>query len=434
MSLLKLVSKDLKIVLSDRKAFITLIAMPIILFSILSFALAGSFSDNSGSVWKLNIGLVKLYDFDEDLKSNTYFSEDDLLELENILFDVLNHEDLDFIEYEVLSYDAAIEKLENNDLSSIVVLPQSYLANLAMNMSPMFRMPVDIEIIRNPNKTYSSDITENIIRQVMNQMNQIMIAGKVTYESLNYYNIEEEIIDYVLEEFQTRSYDPVKINLEDYTIDQLKTVNSGQYYSTAMIAMFLLFGASYGAKFMLVEKKEFTLQRQHMAGISDMKIVSGKMILIFLIAIMQIGIMILTSTLGFKVYWGEPLYVVLVTLLVALAVTGFGAILAAVSLKTESLKALNMLESGIFQIIALFGGSYFPLFLMPIWFQTISKILINGAALDAYQKVMMDSPFIEILPALISLSFNAVVFLLIGIIMINKQPKNTLPKEEVTLW
>lgn len=433
MSLLRLVKKDLKIVLSDKKAFVILIAMPIILFTILSFALAGSFTDTSDDIWKVDIGIVKLYDIDQEISSSEYFNREDLEALEQVLFDVLDYEDLDFMAYQIMSYDQAMQALENNELASVVVLPEHYLANLAMNMSPMFRVPVEIEIFRNPERTYSSDITENIVGQVMKQLNQIMITNKVTYETLKYYDFDQEMIDVVLENFMNQEFDPVQVNIENYKIDELKMVSSGQYYSTAMMAMFLLFGASYGAKFMLLEKKEFTLQRQKTAGVSDVKIVIGKLVLIYLIALMQITIMILTSTLGFKVYWGEPIAVVWVTLLVAFAITGFGAILAAISLKMDNLKAINIMESGIFQVIALFGGSYFPLFFMPVWFQVISKILINGAALDAYQKVMMDAPAKEIMPAMLSLILNAIVFFIIGLLIINRQPKNTLPKKEVAV-
>lgn len=72
--------------------------------------------------------------------------------------------------------------------------------------------------------------------------------------------------------------------------------------------------------------------------------------------------MILTSSLGFNVYWGNPSYLIVLVLLTAFAVTGFGTLLTAIALKADSFRAVNMLESGVFQVIALFGGSYFPIF------------------------------------------------------------------------
>ena len=186
--------------------------------------------------------------------------------------------------------------------------------------------------------------------------------------------------------------------------------------------MFILFGASYGSKFMLIEKQRFTLQRQQVAGVSPFKLVLGKLVIIFCVGLLQIVAMILTSIIGFKVYWGDPALVVVLTLLTSFAVMGFGTILAGLALKANNFKALNLLESGAFQIIALFGGSYFPIFLMPGWFQTVSKILLNGAALDVYLKVMMDAPFKDIVPGIISLGINGLLFLSIGLWVIYHDP------------
>lgn len=433
MSIFTLIKKDLKIVLSDKKALIILVAMPIILYTILSFALVGSFDSGDDSVWDIHVGIVKQYKLEDEVSD--FMTMEDVTSLENILFDVLDDEGLSFMTYEIIDYDTAIEKIENNELSSVIVLPEHYISDLGINMSPTFRKPMTVEVIRNSERQFSSDIVENLVSGIMNELTQVMIMNKVTYETLNHYDVDQQVIDGVLEMMRNQERTSVEVEMKPYKIEALKTVNSGQYYSTAMMAMFLLFGASYGAKFMLVEKRNFTLQRQASAGISSNKIVFGKLALIFLIAVMQIGLMILTSTVGFKVYWGEPIEIILVTVITALAVTGFGTLLSAVSLKAGDFKALNLMESGIFQVLALFGGSYFPLFLMPDWFKWISRALLNGAALEAYQKVMMDAPFVEMIPSLTSLLLNGLVFLGIGMFMINNQPKNSLipVKEEVVL-
>lgn len=432
MGILTLLKKDLKIVLSDKKALIILVAMPIILYTILSFALSGSFGSSDGDIWDINIGIVKGYDLEDSV--NDFLTLEDAESIDEILFEILDSDELSFITYEFYTREEAIEMVKNNELASVIILPESYINDLAINMSPSFRKPLTIEIIKNTERQYSSSIVENIVTGITDRLSQVMTINKVTYETLKHYDVRTEIVDQVMEGFRDAEQESVEVKSSLFKIDKLKTVTSGQYYSTAMMAMFLLFGASYGAKFMLQEKRDFTLQRQQSAGISSAKIVFGKLALIFCIAVMQIALMIATSTIGFGVYWGKPLSLVVVTLLTAIAVTGFGTLLAAVSLKAGDLKVLNMMESGIFQILALFGGSYFPLFLMPEWFKWISRILLNGAALDIYQKVMMDAPMIELLPSALSLFINAAVFLSIGMFIIVKAPKNTIAvsQEEVT--
>lgn len=419
MSLKTLVIKDLKIVFSDKKALILLIAMPIILYTILSFALSGTFDDGQRELWDIHIGVVKTYDLND--ASSAFLSDDEKQVLERILFDVLDDEQLSFLSYEIIPYEEGLIGIEENRLDSLVVLPENYVTNLALNMSPTFRSPIEVEVIQNMEKEYSSMIVTNIVEQVMSRMSHLMIANKVSFETLNYFLVEDDVISTFLDELNSQTYEPLTYTSSVRTIDKLKTVTSGQYYSTAMLSMFLLFGASYGAKFMLKEKREFTLQRQLVTGLSSNRLVIGKLILIFMIAIVQIVLMILTSTLGFGVYWGNPIHLSVVVFLTALAVMGFGTILSALSLKANNFKTVNMMESGIFQLLALFGGSYLPIFLMPDWFRFISRILLNGAALEAFQKVMMDAPLIDMMPACLSLVINFVVFFAIGLRIINKE-------------
>ena len=431
MGLINLIIKDIKIVLGDKKALIILVAMPIILYSILSVALAGSFGSGEDDVWEINIGIVKEYTLED---RGEYLSEENAKELDDILTEVLDSESLSFVNYELLSYEEALNRIDDNSISSVVILPENYLKDLALNMSPAFRKQLDIEVIRNQSRQYSSDIVENLIGGVMNELSQIMIMNKVTYETLNHFDVEKNIVDQVMETLQDKERSPVEVSSKIFQIDKLKLVNSGQYYSTAMMAMFLLFGASYGAKFMLLEKRNYTLQRQQSAGISSTMIVFGKLALIFIIVIMQISLMIITSKFGFGVYWGKFSQLVMATVVVAFAVTGFGTLLSALSLKAGDLKLVNVLESGLFQILALFGGSYFPLFMMPDWFQWISRILLNGAALEIFQKVMMEASLQEMLPSMISLMLNGIVFMIIGLIIIsNRKSHHSVQLEEVAV-
>lgn len=55
---------------------------------------------------------------------------------------------------------------------------------------------------------------------------------------------------------------------------------------------------------------------------------------------------------------------------------------------------------------------------MPEWFQTISKVLLNGAALDTFLKVMMDAPLKDMLPGILSLALNGFLFMGVGLGMI----------------
>ena len=417
MGVFPLIIKDLRIVLSDKKAFVTLIAMPIILFTILSFALQGSFSSGPDEVWDIHIGMVKEYDFEKNYKEvENFVTKDQALEIENMIPNIFNSQGLEFIKYQWMTYEEGIKGLEDNELTSLIVLPKSYIRDVIINMSPMAIEEIEIKVLNNPEKSYGSSIVSKIVSEFSENLSSQMIQRKVVQELFSEENLSPSNFNF---NYQQES---INIKYKDESIEEMKTVSRGQYYSVAMMAMFILFGASYGSKFMLLEKRRFTLQRQKVAGVSPFSLLVGKLALIFLVGIIQIFAMILTSSLGFNVYWGNPGILIVLVLLTAFAVMGFGTLLAAIALKADSFRAVNMMESGVFQVIALFGGSYFPIFLMPDWFQAISKVLLNGVALNTFLNLMMDVPVKEMLPGIISLLINGLLFLGLGLGMIYFTP------------
>ncbi|MGE5629776.1 MAG: hypothetical protein ACM3TR_01625 [Caulobacteraceae bacterium] len=68
MRLFNIIRKDLKILLSDRKALAISMLMPVILTTILSFALKGVFTTGGGTE-RIRVAVVKMYDKDTDYKA-----------------------------------------------------------------------------------------------------------------------------------------------------------------------------------------------------------------------------------------------------------------------------------------------------------------------------------------------------------------------------
>jgi ABC-2 type transport system permease protein len=97
--------KDLKLFLSDKKTLALIILMPIILTTILSFALTGSFAQ-AGSDFTLNVGIVKEYDKAKEEKRFTDFMVDfaetykvDIDEFQEDEFSEFNPEKIFFEDY-----------------------------------------------------------------------------------------------------------------------------------------------------------------------------------------------------------------------------------------------------------------------------------------------------------------------------------------------
>lgn len=164
----------------------TLIAMPIILFTILSFALQGSFSSGSGDVWDIQIGLVKAYDFDEDYKAiEDFVTKEQALEVDNIVPNIFDSPGLEFVNYQWMTYEEGIQGLEDNVLTSVLVIPKSYIKDVIMNMSPMAIEEIEFQVINHPDKAYGSSIINKIVSELSENLSTQMIHRKVVQEVLS---------------------------------------------------------------------------------------------------------------------------------------------------------------------------------------------------------------------------------------------------------
>src|SRR6056297_1114295 len=159
--------KDFKLFISDKKTLAAIILMPIILTTILSFALSGSFTQ-AGSDWTINIGVVK--DYDKDVEENKF----EEFNPEKIFFqDYLGNKEIkNFLHYQVMTKEEALRKLEAKEISSLVILPENYIYDMYINTFTNFRNKVDIEVVSHPDMNYSGRIT----RELMKNFNDIMAS------------------------------------------------------------------------------------------------------------------------------------------------------------------------------------------------------------------------------------------------------------------
>jgi len=181
------------------------------------------------------------------------------------------------------------------------------------------------------------------------------------------------------------------------------------------MTMFILFAAGQGGRMLLEEKDNLTYQRMSVAGVSKPEILSGKFITVFIIALFQIAVMIIFSDLALKVEWGDPAAVLLISITAAFAVAGLGTFIGAMTYRAGNYKMANAFENVIIQVMALLGGSFFPLDVMPEIMQKLSFLSLNGVALKAYLKILTGYHTEDILTNLLMLGASGAIFILLAV-------------------
>ena len=434
MKVLSIIIKDLKTVLSDKQAIIITMLMPLILMTILSMALKGSFvsSDDFG-IEKIPIAVVKQYDEAADLQ---IFAQTLLKRLNiDIRGDEVNPEEIFFedflesqevsklIDYRIEEEERARELLNEGEISAIVVLPEKYIYDMKINLLTPFRNNVHFQILTHPDRTIAGEIVTSVMEAYTNTMSSIIIGKNVLIEAVSANDIGGEGFNTINEimEGMTDLVEGMNINIDNITVHGRQSIKSSEYYAVAMMTMFILFAAGQGGRMLLEEKDNQTYQRMVIANISKTHILAGKFIVIFLIASMQIIIMLIYSHFALKVNWGNISSIVVLSVTSAFSVAGLGIFIASLTYRAGNYRLANAFENVIIQVMAFLGGSFFPLDLMPEIIQKISFISLNGIALKSYLKLILGYNFADIANNVSILAAMGILFTLAGVIIFNKE-------------
>lgn len=446
MIVISIIIKDLKTILSDKKALAIIIIMPIVLMTILSFALKGSFtSSDESDREKVNIAVVKQYDESKDslrfiniLKSDFLkngIGEETLDDLiistsnevnpEEILFkDFLESDEVSkIISYKIIDENKSYDLLKNGDISAIVFLPEKFVYDMKMNFLTPFRNKLNLKIITHPDRNIDGQIVKAVVEAYTNAVSSVIIGKNVIVEMALSYNQAGGGLNGMNEVMNgmKKAMEGIHINLDNVTVEGRRSISSSDYYSVAIMTMFILYAASHGGRMLLEEKENITLQRMIIAGVSKHKILVGKFITVLLIALVQISVMVIFSHFALKVNWGTWYLVVLISFSAAFAVAGVGVLVAAATYRANNYKMANIFESAIIQGMAILGGSFFPIDVMPPILQKFSFLSLNGIALKSYLKVMVGYSLADIANYIAVLTALGILFILLAVLILREK-------------
>lgn len=424
MKLIDIIKKDLRVVLRDRAALMFIFLMPIVLITILSFALGGVFTSEGVSIGHINIAVVDNAAEDDTQMTQQMAGEGASFDIQQIsLYSVLDSSEVaEFLSYTVMDEAAANEKLQNGEIDAVVTIPKGFNASMISLMAGSGG-DLQIDVTGAQNRTMESGIVASIVRAytdtfcTLSADMDILIQTVVSSGGM----IQETISKLDFESFmQSLSQQPdIKINMEG--IAARKALSSFSYYSIAITCMFVLYSAGQGSTFLLTESQEKTLLRLTAAGVSAKKLLLGKSVAVFFLCIIQLIVLLGFSTLAFGIDWGDPLAFLLISICVAISVTGLGVLLMVLVYRAGNPSVGSVFQSVIAQVLALFGGSFLPLAVLPAFFSTVALFTPNGLAIMAYSGNVTGAPLTEILPYMGGSVLLGFVLYLLGLMLFPKE-------------
>ena len=175
-----------------------------------------------------------------------------------------------------------------------------------------------------------------------------------------------------------------------------REIKPANYFGPSMAIFFLFFTVSFGARSILIERRQGTLRRLLASAAPPGAVIAGKALAAFVLGVTSVLVMWLATSLVFGADWGDPLAVVALTVSSVLAAIGITALVVTLARTDEQADGYSSL---VVFTLALLGGNFIYLAQLPDLLQRLSLLTPNGWALRGFVDLVADGGGLETVAA-----------------------------------
>ncbi len=288
-----------------------------------------------------------------------------------------------------------------------------------------------LTIIHDPASTLAPAIVQSIVGQYVNGFNGSKIATQVVVEQLtgNGLKVDAALSGQVVQSFVNWSVANVPgANGALPFVDLQTPVASSEGKSTmqaiagvimaGMIVYFVFYTGALNAQSIIREQDDLTLARLAVTPTSPATILTGKVIGSMIMITIQIVVLMVLSTLFFKINWGDPVKTGVVCLVLVFLASGFGIFLMSF-IKNE--RQAGIMLGGVLTVLGMLGGLFTGGFQnLPKAFAIANLFTPHGWAMRAFKMAFGELSGNFIIPVLVMLGIGA-VSMLIGILLFRRR-------------
>jgi ABC-type multidrug transport system permease subunit len=345
-----LAANDLRLTIRDRAAFIWMLMMPIAFMWIFGQAAGGGTSgppkftltiDDQDGGWLARAVVAELEDEQVNLRTIGEVDADDELSRVRTL-----------------------------------VIPVGFTDGVLVGGQQTVRLVKDAGADEEFSLAAEAHITRTIVRTI-GRLVEINAAAQSNTAPL-----------FVVEEFRNRRGREPLVGLDVSTAGMGRPVPRGFAQSVpGMLTMtVLMMTVIYGGVFLTTEKRSGMLTRQVALPVTRQQIVLGKLSGRFLLAALQIAMLVLAGRFLFGISFGSsPAALMLLLASYALAVAGLAVLLGAVLRTPEQASGIGWMTS---MVLAAMGGCWWPSEVVPDWLWKAAHVLPTAWAMDAFHALI----------------------------------------------
>jgi ABC-2 type transport system permease protein len=375
--------KDLQIFLKDRGSVLLLFLMPLLFVAVLSGALTGIGTEEEVDT-RIPMPVV---DLDGGEAAQTLL--DGIDRAGGLRIEMYHGED------------ETLALLDDKDLLRVLIIPTDFTADFEANEQTTLRLishpdanAEETEAMRLVVDGVASDMSlESQLIASLTQMGQMQADAPPDQQAFT----TDRIVGQARSQFERSRTQPLVTVSErlpgqpEGNEDEME--NLERFAVPGLTVLFAFLSAQTAARSIYDEKKVGSFRRLLAAPISKASLLIGKMIPAFLMALVQTMVIFAFGTIGLRLLGltplelgNAPLATALVAVVVALCVSGFGILIAAIA-KTEN--QIGGLSNVLVWVMGIIGGGIVPLFLLDRFLGPLPKAVPHYWAIRAYNDLLI---------------------------------------------
>lgn len=404
--------KDLTLAFRDRAAVIFMLAAPFALTVGLGLV-TGRFSSTSSNSGVSDIPIL-VVNQDSGLLGQT-------------LVEVLQSDELADLLEPSLSYDLAEARsaVDEDETAAVLLIPLGFSDSLlAPGGQAAATEPVRLELYTNPTRPTSVGVVKTILASFLSQVEVGRVSTEVIVSQLIASGrIEIQDAGLVAQEIGQGSAQGAQG--EDAIVLTSVTPSGGQVQfdvlailAPGMALMFLMYTTSNGGRSLLIERNLGTLPRILVTPTATAQVLAGKTIGVYLTGVAQVLILVLASTVFFRVQWGDPLAILVLVLAAVVGAVGWGMLITAFARTPGQVAAIG---SAIMLTFGILGGTFTNTENMPEWYRVLSRLTPNAWGVDGFTTLALGGGLEDILTPILALLVMGGSLFTLAMLLINRR-------------
>ncbi len=348
--------REVRTYLQDKADLAFSLLLPIVIFALMYFAFGGE---------SLFHGTAHVVNEDQGGIYSTVFLE--------------QLDEIDVLDVELLAAADADAKLDSSDLLMVIYIPEDFSANLAAGE------PTQLLFKQRGNGGDEGQIVASIVRGVAEEMNQEFQVYSELNSALAEYDISQERIDIVTQQFLDQEQENPIVVVNEQTVGS--SPDPVNQFLPGIVTMFVLFAITLSARAIVEERKKGTLERLLTTRLSVGQLFVGKFLASVSRGFVQTLILLILAYIVFQLF--TPLSFIeclVIALIFAAAASALGMIIAAVARSEDGATWIAVFFT---MVMVMLGGTFFELSEGSVLY-TISRFSINTYANDAFKTVISE--------------------------------------------